>query len=252
MLVGTLLLCTASAFGRDNCDATRWEVNPISFDTPASIHQVLVITTDSWSSDVGTLNKFERRGETWCEVGAAFPVVLTRRGSAWGLGLHRPLAVKPQKVEGDERVPAGIFRLGPAFGYDDEFEPALRFPYMQATRRDYFVTDENSADYNTWVRLSENANDPRTHWRSFEVMRRSDALYKLGIVIQQNTAPVVRGRGSATFLHIWRSPTIPTIGIGMRETNMRRLVDWLNPSANPILIEAPRSEVAKLKFKSMQ
>ena len=80
-------------------------------------------------------------------------------------------------------------------------------------------------------------------------MRRPDALYKLGIVIQQNTSPVVRGRGSAIFLHIWRSPTTPTIGIGMRESNMRRLIDWLNPRANPVLIEAPRTELAKLKFR---
>ncbi len=91
----------------------------------------------------------------------ALPVVLARRGSAWGLGLHRSLAVNPQKMEGDERVPAGIFRAGPAFGYDDEFEPALRFPYKLATPKDYFVKDESSADYNTWVRLLENANDPR-------------------------------------------------------------------------------------------
>src|SRR5262245_39527527 len=248
-LLGAILLGTTCASGRDNCDPNRWEVNPASFDAPASIRQVLVITTDSWSSAVGTLNKFERRDGTWCEVDAAFPVVLTRRGSAWGLGLHRPLALNPQKVEGDERVPAGIFRLGPAFGYDDELAPALRFPYVQATRRDYFVRDENSAEYNTWVRLSDNANEPRTHWKSFETMRRSDALYRFGIVIQQNTSPVVRGRGSAIFLHVWRSPTIPTIGIGMRESNIRRLIDWLNPRANPVLIEAPRAELAKLKFK---
>lgn len=248
-IFGVFLLGTASASGRDNCDPNRWEVGPASFDAPASVRQALLVTTDSWSSVVGILTKFERRDGTWCQVDAAFPVVLARHGSAWGLGLHRSLAVNPQKVEGDERVPAGIFRLGPAFGYDEEFEPALRFPYQQATRKDYFVKDESSADYNMWVRLSDNANDPRTHWKSFEAMRRADAIHKLGIVIQQNTTPVVRGRGSAIFLHVWRSPTTPTAGIGMRESNIRRLIDWLNPRANPVLIEAPRAELAKLKFK---
>jgi L,D-peptidoglycan transpeptidase YkuD (ErfK/YbiS/YcfS/YnhG family) len=103
------------------------------------------------------------------------------------------------------------------------------------------------------VQLPEAANDPKAHWKSFEAMRRADNLYKLGIVIQQNTAPTVKSHGSAIFLHIWRSATTPTAGgVGLRESNLRRLIDWLTPSANPALVAAPREELAKLKFKPSQ
>jgi len=246
-LFGTVPLAAA----RDTCDPRL--VNLTQLGAPESVHQIVLVTSDFWSSAVGILNKFELREGRWCEVDAPFPVVLGRRGSAWGNGLHKALGLNPQKVEGDERVPAGIFRLGPAFGYDKDLQPVLQFPYRQATRMDYFVHDDNSADYNTWVQLSEAANDPRAHWNSFEAMRRADNLYKLGIVIQQNTAPTVKGHGSAIFMHIWRSATTPTAGgVGLRESNLRRLIDWLTPSANPVLVAAPRGELAKLKFKTSQ
>jgi L,D-peptidoglycan transpeptidase YkuD (ErfK/YbiS/YcfS/YnhG family) len=259
-LASALLVINAALFGtvspaaaRDSCDPRQLAVKLTQFGVPESVRQLVVVTSDSWSSAVGILNKFEFRDGRWCEVDAAFPVVLGRRGSAWGHGLHNTVGLGPQKEDGDERVPAGIFRLGPAFGYDKDLKPVLQFPYRQATRTDYFVDDDDSADYNTWVQLPEAANNPRAHWKSFEVMRRPDDLYRLGIVIQQNTAPAVRGHGSAIFLHIWRSATTPTAGgVGLRESNLRRLIDWLAPGATPVLVAAPREALAKLRFKPSQ
>jgi zinc D-Ala-D-Ala dipeptidase len=249
----TLFDTVPVAAARDNCDPRQSLVNLTQLGAPESVRQIVVVTSDSWSSTIGILNKFELREGRWCEVDAAFPVVVGRRGSAWGDGLHRAVGLNPQKVEGDERAPAGIFRLGPAFGYDKDLQPVLQFPYRQATRTDYFVRDDTSADYNTWVQLPEAANDPRAHWKSFEAMRRADNLYKLGIVVQQNTAPIVRGHGSAIFMHVWRSATTPTPGgVGLREGNLRRLIDWLTPRANPVLVVAPRGELAKLKFRPSQ
>jgi L,D-peptidoglycan transpeptidase YkuD (ErfK/YbiS/YcfS/YnhG family) len=254
LVIGVAVFGTvALAAARDTCDPRQLPVKLAELDAPESVRQIVVVTSDSWPSAIGILNKFELRDERWCEIDAALPVVLGRRGSAWGSGLHRAVGLNPQKVEGDERVPAGIFRLGPAFGYDKDLQPVLQFPYRHVTRTDYFVDDDNAVDYNTWVQLPEAANDPRAHWKSFEAMRRADNLYKLGIVIQQNTAPIVKGHGSAIFLHIWHSATTPTAGgVGLRESNLRRLIDWLAPGANPVLIAAPREELAKLKFKPAQ
>jgi L,D-peptidoglycan transpeptidase YkuD (ErfK/YbiS/YcfS/YnhG family) len=256
LLASALLVINVALFGTvslaaagNSCDPRQLIVDLAQFGVPDSVRQIVVVASDSWSSAVGILNKFEFRDGRWCEVDAAFPVVLGRRGSAWGYGLHRAVALGPQKEDGDGRVPAGIFRLGPAFGYDKDLEPVLQFPYRQSTGEDYFIDDVTSADYNTWVRLPEGANEPKAHWKSFEVMRRSDNLYKLGIVVQQNTAPVIRGHGSAIFFHVWRSSTTPTAGgIGLRESNLRRMIDWLTPNANPILVVAPRGELAKLRF----
>ena len=49
--------------------------------------------------------------------GEAIPAVVGRNGLAWGRGVRTDLpAGEPQKREGDGRAPAGIFKLGPAFG----------------------------------------------------------------------------------------------------------------------------------------
>jgi len=43
------------------------------------------------------------------------------------------------------------------------------------------------------------------------MMRRDDNLYKYGIVIEYNTDPIIKGNGSAIFLHIWKGRGIPTV-----------------------------------------
>jgi hypothetical protein len=84
-LFGTVSLAAA----RDTCDPRL--VNLTQLGAPESVRQIVVVMSDSWSSAVGILNKFEFRDGRWCEVDAAFPVVLGRRGSAWGNGCTEPL-----------------------------------------------------------------------------------------------------------------------------------------------------------------
>jgi L,D-peptidoglycan transpeptidase YkuD (ErfK/YbiS/YcfS/YnhG family) len=43
-------------------------------------------------------------------------------------------------------------------------------------------------------------------------MFRADPLYDLVAVLDWNRRPVVPGRGSAIFLHLWRKPRHPTAG----------------------------------------
>ena len=72
------------------------------------------------------------RGRTTGDaVGEPTPVTIGRAGSAWGLGLH-PAQRGPQKREGDGRAPAGVFRIGTAFGYADRPTTALPYDAMDA------------------------------------------------------------------------------------------------------------------------
>src|SRR6188508_2709689 len=79
--------------------------------------QCLVVTAPTWESKTGTLQAFERVGDNWKLHGGTVPVVLGKNGLGWGLGVVAPKGAGPQKVEGDNKAPAGIFKLGPAFGY---------------------------------------------------------------------------------------------------------------------------------------
>ena len=101
--------------------ATRWQ----------HARQLVLVTTADWNSNRGTLRSYRRTaGNEWQAVYAAFPVVIGRAGSAWGIGLHDiPQSSNgPIKQEGDGRSPAGVFAVGEAFGYAQRVDTAL--PYV--------------------------------------------------------------------------------------------------------------------------
>jgi L,D-peptidoglycan transpeptidase YkuD (ErfK/YbiS/YcfS/YnhG family) len=132
-----------------------------------------------------------------------------------------------EKREGDGRTPSGIFPLGTVFGYASSFP--TKMPYRQATADDLWVDDVRADDYNRWVtRIATRA-------ASFEKMRRDDDLYKLGIVVEYNTHPVIKGRGSAIFFHLWRGKGRATLGcIALPEEDLIKIVRWLDPAAAPV------------------
>jgi len=218
-----------------------------SMNLPATTQQVVLVETDSWTSTTGELQLLSRTPGGWVAVGAKIPVSLGKNGLAWGRGLQQEVADGPQKVEGDGKATAGVFHLGTAFGYEPGPPPGCKLPYRQATDRDFFVDDPHSADYNTWVTLP--AAGWEKPWKSAETLRRTDYLYELGIVVLQNSAPVVRGKGSAVFLHIWRNPGSPTAGCtAMAKDNLQALLAWLDPAKQPLLIQAPRGEMHKIRI----
>ncbi len=70
--------------------------------------------------------------------------------------------------------------------------------------RDGWSDDPADPDYNRPVR--------RPHPYGHEAMFRADRQYDLVAVLDWNRHPVVPGRGSAIFLHVWRRPRWPTAG----------------------------------------
>ncbi|HKR77561.1 MAG TPA: hypothetical protein VJR95_12950, partial [Rhodanobacter sp.] len=80
--------------------------------------QMVLVTVPGWNTIEGTLHAYQRdHGGAWHEVGAARAVVIGQSGAAWGIGLNPAQHDGPQKREGDGRSPAGVFRIGTAFGY---------------------------------------------------------------------------------------------------------------------------------------
>jgi L,D-peptidoglycan transpeptidase YkuD (ErfK/YbiS/YcfS/YnhG family) len=216
-----------------------------SMHLPDQTQQVILVVTPSWNSNTGTLTMFQKSHGNWTPAGAEIPVVLGRNGLAWGAGSHHDSNDGPIKVEGDGRAPAGIFKLGPAFGYDPLPPNGSKLPYRQATAADIWVSDPESPQYNQWVALQSGV-DPNTRWTSFEDMKRPDQLYQLGMVVQYNTDPVVKNAGSAIFLHIWKEPGSPTAGCtAMAQQNLLALLQWLDPARHPLLIQLPSSELEK-------
>ena len=215
---------------------------------PITVRQLVVVTADAWGSRDGVLLRLEKLNDGWHQDGNPVRVVFGRNGLAWGRGLQPDGLSGPEKREGDLKSPAGVFQLGPAFGYAGSPVLRTKLPYKPSTDRDYFVDDAASGEYNTWVTIAASEpNSPESRWRSFERMRRGDGLYEYGVVVQQNTNPVMPGKGSAIFLHIWRGRSTTTAGCtAMSKDDLIRLVEWLDPAQLPLLIQAPSSALALL------
>lgn len=211
--------------------------------------QCLVVIAQDWDSQTGTLRAFERRGsrENWEMRGRVVPVVLGKKGLAWGVGLLGEHGPGPRKVEGDNRVPAGIFRVGPAFGYAPAHAARwIKLKYTPLTEQTEGVDDVRSRYYN---RLVERSKVHQVDWGSSEQMRRKDNLYKWGLVVGHNPA-AIPGAGSCIFLHIWKNPHFATTGCtAMPERDLVDLLRWLDPAAHPVLIQMPLAEFAGLRAR---
>jgi L,D-peptidoglycan transpeptidase YkuD (ErfK/YbiS/YcfS/YnhG family) len=144
----------------------------------------------------------------------------------------RGFAFPGKKREGDRRTPTGIYSLGTAFGYRPTISTGLN--YRMVTKSDFWVDDVNSDQYNTWVRLKPRAS-------SYERLRREDNQYKYGIVVEYNTDPIVRGKGSAIFVHVFRDPNSPTAGcIAIAERDIIEILRWLDKRRKPLIILGSR------------
>ncbi|MCA1621590.1 MAG: L,D-transpeptidase family protein [Acidobacteria bacterium] len=210
--------------------------------------QIVVVTTRDWDGVAGVLRRFERRGArgAWARVGAEVPVVVGRTGLAWGVGLIEAVGTDgPRKREGDGKAPAGVFRLGPAFG----FAPAraasrLRLPYKPLAPTTECVDDPASRHYN---RVVDGDALKAVDWNSSELMREVEG-YRWGLVVAHNAAPPAPGLGSCIFLHVWAGPGKGTAGCtAMGQANLEALLRWLDSSKTPLLVQLPEAEYARLR-----
>jgi L,D-peptidoglycan transpeptidase YkuD (ErfK/YbiS/YcfS/YnhG family) len=192
--------------------------------------QLIFATNRDSSSVLVTLHVLERNNGVWHLV---FP---TFSGSIGEMGF----ASIDHKREGDGKSPSGIFPLGIAFGYDPSV--VTKMPYRQATDDDFWVDDVNSEDYNKWVQGKPNA-------ASWEKMKRDDDQYKHGVVIEYNMHPIMKGKGSAIFLHVWKGGE-PTLGcVSMPEEMVLKILGWLDPAKKPLIIMGTESDLRAMRSR---
>lgn len=94
--------------------------------------QLIVVTSDTWSTTQGRLSFYELNAENkWRPVLKDILVMLGRTGMAWGAGLQPAnLNTGTLKHEGDGKSPAGIFKLTRLFSYG---EMESRMDHAQAS-----------------------------------------------------------------------------------------------------------------------
>src|SRR5262249_2070043 len=96
----------------------------------AQAKRLVLVATQSMDTALATLQLFTRRSTDmpWKRVSAAEPAVVGKAGLGWGYPfLDAREGEEPEKVEGDNRTPAGFFRIGASFG----FAPSRRSGYIE-------------------------------------------------------------------------------------------------------------------------
>ncbi|WP_156931895.1 L,D-transpeptidase family protein [Bacillus sp. J37] len=188
--------------------------------------QMLVVTASSNKSYKAEAVLYEKNGDEW-EKTLTSPAVLGKLG------------VSLSKKEGDKKSPVGLYAIGHGFGVN---RPAdTKVPFKVTSNQDYWIDDTTSSDYNKWVKYS---GDPNKKWKSFE--RMTNSLYKYGLVVEYNTNPVVKGKGSAIFIHVWRNQTSPTLGcIALPESNVLTLLKEIDPKRNPAIVIGTEADIMK-------
>ena len=203
--------------------------------------QLIVVTTQNWSTPNGTLQRYEKSKNAWHKVGKATSIKLGRNGLGWGRGLHTiPKGAKIVKKEGDGKAPAGIFTLKQAFGYK-HFD--TNYPYEVYKSTDHCVDDSKSKNYNKIIDSTKVKKD----YKSFEHMRFPKDYYKYGIVVNHNHIDekgAVKGAGSCIFMHIKK---VSTAGCTvMNESEMKEVLQWLDVKSHPLLVQGTVGVVKKL------
>ena len=240
-LFAILFVLTPNAFSQTKSNAAKEDIWQNS-------RQMILVTTEDWAKVSGVLQRFERKKdeERWQAVGSPVEIVVGRNGLAWGRGLHPTNFAGPQKVEGDGKSPAGIFRLSSAFGFASASEmKALKLPYLQVTGSLECVDDVKSARYNSMV---DRAHIINPDWNSSEKMLEIGGQYRLGVVVDHNTSPRTFGKGSCIFVHVWKGGGSGTSGCtAMSAEQIQQFVSWLDSTAHPLLVQLPEPEFKRLQ-----
>ncbi len=217
-------------------------------DTPWSdARQLVLVTTSSWDANQGQLRTFSMTDRGWQLAAPAVQISIGREGAAWGIGLH-PEQRGPQKEEGDGRSPAGVFRIGDAFGYAPSARTRLRYDAM--TESDYCIDVASSPLYNRIVDakvVGKHAIEGSTEPMRRDIHVAGDHRYQLGFIVEHNGRHEA-GKGSCIFAHIWKAPGVPTEGCtAMTEERMRELLAWLDRTHKPIFVLLPEQEYERVR-----
>jgi L,D-peptidoglycan transpeptidase YkuD (ErfK/YbiS/YcfS/YnhG family) len=124
------------------------------------------------------------------------------------------------------RTPAGVFNLTQAFG--NRPNNGTKLPYFQANRADWWNGEDNSPAYNTHVHQAASPGP------GSENLYDAGFVYSHAVVINYNMHPVVKGAGSAFFLHVSNGqPTAGCVSIG--SAHLDDIMRWLDPAQHPVI-----------------
>ncbi|WP_010677649.1 SH3 domain-containing protein [Bacillus timonensis] len=190
--------------------------------TVAGNQQIILVTTNGYNTNRASIQAFEKNATgKWMSV-------LNTTGYIGKNGFAS------NKKEGDGKSPVGKYSIGTAFG--QKGNPGTKLPFRSITSDDVWVDDPESPLYNSWQSRSAT----QGKWKSAENM--THRLYTYGFVINYNTQRTPY-KGSAIFFHVGSGYTLGCTATS--EANIIKILKWLDPAKNPVIIQTPIQELNK-------
>ena len=99
------------------------------------------------------------------------------------------------KIEGDKCTPSGIYSIEKIYYREDRLSmPKLDFQTIPINKNSGWCDDIRSTYYNKFIKF------PFSY--SAEFLYREDDIYNIICIINYNTNPIIKNKGSAIFLHV--------------------------------------------------
>jgi L,D-peptidoglycan transpeptidase YkuD (ErfK/YbiS/YcfS/YnhG family) len=126
--------------------------------------------------------------------------------------------IKKKTIEGDNITPKGIFKITKTYYRPDKIKKIKTLIKKVKIRKNMaWCDDPNSRFYNKQIKLPTKF--------SHEKLYRNDNLYDLIVVLNYNTNPIIRNKGSAIFLHIAKNSYKKTKGcITLKKEHLIKII----------------------------
>ena len=126
--------------------------------------------------------------------------------------------IEEKKKEGDKITPKGIFKIMRIYYRADRIKNIITSIKKIKIKKDMgWCDDPISNFYNKQIKL------PSRY--SHEKLYRNDNLYDLVLVLNYNTNPIIKNKGSAIFIHIAKKNYKKTAGcIALKKARLKCLV----------------------------
>lgn len=230
ILLSFIIICSGLfVFGQTR--ESLWVINPLldklnggQLDLGKMQQVVVAFKIDGKDKDYKVMG-LEKTKRKWKLAIAPVQASIGRNG----------FAQENEKIEGDGKTPNGLYALGQLYSYEATVD--TKIPFQQVDSLDKWIDDSTSNDYNKYVRGATTA-------KSFEHLKLNSIDYKYCIVIEYNTNPVVKGKGSAIFFHVADEKYSPTAGcVAIAEKDMLQFLKWFKPRKKKAMLSIGIVEV---------
>ena len=132
------------------------------------------------------------------------------------------------KKEGDKSTPIGKFKLGPLYWRADKIEkPETNISCKKINKNMGWCNDINSRFYNKEIKVNKKI--------KHEKLFRKDYKYNLFLVIKYNDKKIIKGKGSAIFIHLTKNYKKTAGCIAVKEKDFLVMIKLLSNKSKIII-----------------